>query len=554
MHLSPPPPSSLPQSRSKRSSLREAKQLPFSILDHCTTDLEEGLFSQAFDLLSSALTSGTGSAVAAQIPPVQHLAFAATLAVHPQLTSRTLSSDKHAAADDALKYLRQVNALLGPRNACLDKAFRFSNENGSSRNKRTNLRVSDAIGLDEDESVGQIRSSYANKSSLWTHADDFWSLVGWVFNCSVAHPQRWERWKLLLVLVLDILEDDLEDRLPQAQDVYKTGGNAAVQACLKDSLLTQYLSTIGEGRNNKRRLMRAILANGSRQSLAEFGEVWRHETKPPKQNEDERFNKRRKLDLDNDEYGDYLDESDQDSPIGPLSRSRSATALPSAQPSGVASEADDESGNEVNGARTPNGSIASPGIEAFGDMESIHLRQRILALLTHYCSMNPDQFLDNEDLFDLYTEFLRPLTLPVFQQFVLPTNPYLGPNSQASLNQMLLRPLLAATAPVYNENALTQAEFETHYASYAANNTSVVDNAKVSLLLENLLGLLWNSRALKSTQRLRNLVEQGNAARKEKAAFDGRRKVEVKAKVDEEATNVLECSAERMLMVLDMAA
>lgn len=550
MH-STPPASSMPTSRAKLRTYRGARPLPVSLLDHCTTDIEEGLLSQGFSLLSNALTSGTGSSVAAHIPPVYHLAFAATIAVHPKLTTRTTSEDKHTAGDDALRYLREVNSLVGPRNSGLDKAFCFTNEDVSSRSKRAKTRISDITNVDEDAS--RIRSTYAKHGSLWENADDFWSIVGWAFNCSVAHPHRWDRWKLLLDLMLDVIEDDLEDRFPQAQDAYRSGGAAAVQAHLQDSLLAQYLLPIGEGRNNKRRLMRAVFANGTRQSLAEFAEIWKHETKVPKQEEDERLKKRRKLDLENGEFGDYFDDSEEESPMGPTPRSRSVASLRSAQRSAVASEADDESGDESGGASTLNGSSVAPGLETYGGMEAIKMRQRILALLTHYCAMNPDDFLDNEDLFDLYTEFIRPLPLPAFQQFVLPMKPYLGPNSQASLNQMILRPLLTATAARYNDNALTQGEFEKHYAPHPANSTGAVDNAKVSLLLENLLRLLWLSGGLRSNGRFREIVQQGIDARKEKVAFDGRKKVGVRAKAEEEALAVLDCSADRMLMVLDMA-
>lgn len=540
----------MPLSRTKRSTYREAKPLPLSLLDHCTTDIEEGLLSQGFSLLSNALTSGIGSSVAAQVPPTQHLAFAATLSVHPKLTTRTTSVDKHTAADDALRYLRQLHSLVGPRNAGLDRAFSFTNEDFSSRSKRAKTRISDITNVDEDAS--RIRSTYADQSSLCSNADDFWSIVGWAFNCSVAHPHRWDRWKLFLDFILDVIEDDLEDRFPQAQEAYRSGGATSVKAHLKDSLFAQYLLSIGEGRNNKRRLMRAVFANGTRQSLAEFAEIWKHETKLPKQEEDGRLKKRRKLDLDNGEFGDYFDDSDEESSIGPTPRSRSVASLRSAQRSAAESEVVDDSDDDESGARTPNRSSLAPGLETYGGIDAIKVRQRILALLTHYCAMNPDDFLDDEDLFDLYTEFIRPLPLPVFQQFVLPMKPYLGPNSQVSLNQMILRPLLTATAPRYDENALTQDDFVKHYALHPANSTSAVDNARVGLLLENLLRLLWLSGGLRPTEQLRATVQQGIHARKEKVAFDGRKKVGVRAKAEEEALAVLDCSGDRMLMVIDM--
>ena len=546
MHHPTPPPNSQPQARVRITQYRKAKPLPVLVLDHCTDTLEEQLYSQSLSLLLSCLTSGEGSSVEAQIPPPQYLALAATLLVHPSLTTRTTASDKHAAADHALKYLRHVNSLLGPQESGLDKAFRFEGGN-SVRGKRTKFRVPDVAIDPEGEQSDRIRLAYIDKESLWTNAEDFWCVVGWAFNCSVAYPARWERWKLLLGLMLDVLEDDLEARLPEATRTYiEYGSTEAVRKVLQNSMLSQYLSPIGEGRNNKRRLMRAVLADGTPKSVSEFPEIWRHETKPPKQKQDVRLSKKRKLDLENNDFGDYYDHSSEESPGTSTRRSRSTTALPTAQPSRAGSNASDESDSDPDEPPSP------PGIETYGGIESLHLRQRILALLTLFSTKNPDAFLDTEDLFDLYTEFLRPLPLPVFQQFVLPAKPWLGRNSQASLNQMLLRPLLVATAPPYRENALTQREFEVHYARFAANSTGAVDNGKVGLLVEGLMRLLWKCGKLEATEKLRGLVRQGVEARRERVAFDGRRKVGVKRKVEEEAGVVMECSAERMLMLLEL--
>ena len=545
MHSSAPPPNSQPQARVRKTKYCKAKPLPVLILDHCTDILEEQLYSQAFSLLSGCLTSSEDDC---QIPPPQYFALAGTLLVHPSLTTRTTSTEKHIAADDAFKYLRHVNSLLGPQQSGLDRAFQFGSTSTSARGKRIRNRASDLAADEDGDQSDKIRLPYIDKEALWTNTEDFWSVVGWAFNCSVAHPARWGRWQLWLTLVLDVLEDDLEARLPEATRVYfDYGTTEAIRKSLQDSMLSQYLAPIGDGRNNKRRLMRAVLANGTSKSLAEFPEIWKRETKPPKQKIDGRLNKKRKLDIDNSEFGDYYDHSDDDSPGASLRRSRSTTAPPTAQPSRAASNDDSELSEEETGEQ-----LSAPGIETYGGVESLHLRQRILALLTLFSTKNPDAFLDTEDLFDLYTEFLRPLPLPVFQQFVLPAKPWLGPNSQASLNQMILRPLLVATAPKYKENALTQAEFEVYYAPYAANSTGAVDNAKVSLLMEGLLRLLWKSGQLSATEKLKRLVKQGVEARKEKAAFDGRRKVGAKRAVDEEAVSALECSGERMVVLLDM--
>ncbi|EMC92096.1 hypothetical protein BAUCODRAFT_276078 [Baudoinia panamericana UAMH 10762] len=538
-------PQSRREHRSQRSN-RQIKPLPAQILDHCSICLEEQLFSQAFSLLSNALTSGSGLTSATYVPPVQHLALAATLIVHPKLTTRTTAPEKHAAADDALHYLIAVVKLLGSCDAELAKAFDFVGKSQStSRSKRAANRRSALTvecGAADD---AKLRSPYVDGDALWTNADDFWSVVGWALNCSVAHKHRWERWKVWLDLMLCVLDDDLQGHMA-------TGS-------VSESLLAHYLHPIGEGRNNKRRLMRAILADGKQRSLAEFHEIWPNETKlPMEKDNDTRIGKKRKLDLDNNDFGDYYDNSDADSPDDSLQESMSATGFFKGARSRHGP--DDWSARDASDDDTTASILmedkdsGSRSINAFGGIESIHVRQRFLAMLIALCHHDPTAFLDTEDLFDLLTEFLRPLPLPVFQQFVLPTTTYLDPDAHSSLNQMLLRALLSNNAPAYDENALTQDDFETHYAPYPANTTGVTDNAKVSLIIEDLLRLLWHSGKLAPSEKLRNAVEAGNDARREKVISGGRRKTGAKVVDAEEAVATLEHSAERMRLCVAMLA
>lgn len=541
-------PSPMPRGGSIPSAqYRPVKPVPTQLMDQITVCFEEQLYTQAFSLLSSSLSAGHASAqiLPAHVPPIEHLALAATLSVHPGLTTRTKDADKHAASDEAASYLRSVQKTVGSHNAGLDKAFRFVPRTQATtlRQPRTKGRPSahNAANDGGEEAQQSIRSMYAGVEAVWKSAEDFWHVLGWAMNCSVAHKHRWERWKVWLELMLDVLASDLESRV--------LGGD------VEESLLAVYLRPIGEGRNNKRRLMRAVLADGSQKSLAEFDEIWRNEAKLPKsKQDDEKAGMKRKLDLENGDFGDYFDdESELDSPATSMPRSRSATALPvsrsSRQPS--ATHNDSEEG-DTEACGSGDKSSQPAGVDAFGGMDSIKLRQCLLALLIRYCSIAPAAFLDTEDLFDLYTEFLRPLPLPVFQQFVLSSERWLGSNEQSSLNQMLLRPLLTSTAPPYHENALTQRDFEVQFASYAANTTSVVNNAKVSLLVEDLLRLLWRSGGLVYSGKLRKVVERGIQARSDKAAWDGRRKTGVKAAEEEDAALMMECSGERMLACLEM--
>ena len=102
------PPSSAPQSsqvepRKPAPSYRNVQTLPAQLLEHCTVCIEEQLYSQAIALLQSAVTAGNGTVRPANVPPPQHLSLLATLVVHPSMTTRTTSKEKHVAADEALR-------------------------------------------------------------------------------------------------------------------------------------------------------------------------------------------------------------------------------------------------------------------------------------------------------------------------------------------------------------------------------------------------------------------------------------------------------------------
>lgn len=166
------------------------------------------------------------------------------------------------------------------------------------------------------------------------------------------------------------------------------------------------------------------------------------------------------------------------------------------------------------------------------------------------CHHHEQAFLDTDDLFDLYTEFLRPLPLHVFVQFVLPSEPFLEPNAQASVNQDLLRILISSDAPTYKAETMTQKEFETHFLPYPANYTNHLENARVSVLVEGLLRLLVRYLDLQVDESFMSKLEEGISARKEKAKFGARKLTGEKEAEEELAVGVLEMSSMRMRMLL----
>jgi hypothetical protein len=471
------------------------------------------------------------------------------------MTTRTTSQEKHAAADDALRYLRHVNSLTSADASGLTKALRFRDAD-SSRSKRARTRLSDFSSDDELEDPGRIRSGYAKEQSLFENGKDFWAAVGWAFNCSVAHENRWSRWKLWLEFMLDVLEDDLDARHREARN--SSGDRDKV---LSKSLIAHYLAPfVDQGRNPKRRLMKAILADGTQTSMNLFPEIFTNETQPPKTKPETKLGiKRPSLDLDEGDFGDYFD-SDSDSNNTPQQKA-ARTSL--RQSSTNLSRQDSPASGSPSAPQTPttNTNPGSP-LASHGGSDSLHLRLRLLTLFTTLSPLAPALFLDSEDLFDLYTEFLRPLPLPIFSFFILPTPTAttskartIDPNSLASLIQMLLRPLLSSSAPISDANSLTAQSFAEELAVFPANVSSVGENARVGICVEGLLRLLWTEGVLRNAgedvrRLIREAVEEGIRAREQKAAGNGKRKSGLGKGVD--AWAVLVEGGERMRVLLGM--
>lgn len=158
-----------------------------------------------------------------------------------------------------------------------------------------------------------------------------------------------------------------------------------------------------------------------------------------------------------------------------------------------------------------------------------------------------------EDCFDLVTEFLRPLPLDIFMLFVSPPTPWLEPHSHALLCQNLLRPIISSEAPIYHADTMSQIEFEKHFLPYTANYTNYVENARVSLLVEALLRLLFRHSALTVNNSLKKKLDGGIKAREAKAKSGARKLVGVKEAEEGKAVEMLANSAMRMKMVVQVA-
>ncbi|KAL8739212.1 MAG: hypothetical protein Q9181_000103 [Wetmoreana brouardii] len=448
--------------------------------------------AQALNILISVLSSGNTSTppTPAFLPTPEHLAFAATLAVHPSLTTRAQSDDRLQTSVLALKYLRLVLRLVGPVHGNLRDAFAFATPEISSRRGVMRRRTTGDGFSPDKEGFDSINNDMASAGSIWAKAQDFWHVVGWAFNCSVMHAKRWERWRLWLEYMIDTLDTDW------AQRVHIYGESDNGEDPRERSIIVQYLKNA-----NERRILRAVFADGSPKSTGEFPEVWRNETKERKKDAGVKKTES-KLDIEADQWGDYMHDS--------ASSSELEETPPPASP--------------TKATPTTDSATSIPDVSApFGGPQSVLLRLRLLSLLSTVSVFLPHAFTSLPTLYDLYLEHIRPLTLSTFFLVISPSsmqNFHLS--AASSITQVILRSLIASSAPLPLTDDLTQETLETCYLPYPANTGSISDNAKVSLCVETLMRLLQRHCGLEWSENLQEAVENGIEVREQKAKNVGK--------------------------------
>ncbi|ERF71259.1 hypothetical protein EPUS_05311 [Endocarpon pusillum Z07020] len=533
-----------PSDARTRKAYRPARALPFELNSHITIYFEEALYTQAFALLQSLVSSSAHANVNEPtfVPSAAQLALASTLTVHPALTTRTSSKERWSQADSALRLLRLVSQVVGPANAGFRHAFKFLRfKFGSTRSSGGQiLRNSERGEAAEDGSRlddGKIENQYAQGESLYSRAEDFWHAVGWAFNCSKLHPKRWERWVLWLDWMVTVLEDDWRDR----EEVDSKG-----------SLIWSYISHASGGSGRNRRILRSIFANGTTKAVNEFRQVFRNELKEPRKEDAERVKKREvDVDVEAEVYGDYLakdeDEASEDEADSTFFAKRTRTRDPSLRR--VTSKA---SASSLNSAYDEGEELSEDGPAVLGGSDSLRLRMRLLQLLSDVSIKLPDDFETGNKLYTMFVEFIRPLPLATFQRVISPAAvpETFSIDAQTTLCEFLLtRSLLEAAAPNTAEPYLRQSKMEECYLPFAATSPSVADNAKVSLCLETLLRHLFMAGKLTMRPALEFTIQEGIQNRCEKAS-DGVKKSASARRRDEIAWAWLLESGERLTDIL----
>ncbi|KAK5075642.1 hypothetical protein LTR70_005031 [Exophiala xenobiotica] len=538
---------------------RSAAPLPFELLQHVQVYLEENLFSQALRFLLSLISATTvNEKKGILVPPPEYLAVISTLTVHPSLTSRASTQDKLVQSNTALRLLWTISKNTGPVNSRLNEAFRFRRYDN-----RLSLRNGDAEENDDDWR-NKLTITYADKDSLFNLADDFWAVVGWTLNCScLSGPYniRWNCWLPWLEYMLETLETDWGLR-------EKTG------SC-DQSLLWQYIKGADGGNAKGRRVLRATFADGGASAFKEFRAIFPKELKERKQEKAELKKQEVRVDVDEEIYGDWMQESDsttdeeastqQIEPIGARPNKRLRTRTPSTRrrmtPRATRTLHTDHEDSEE--SMTEN-TTTDRGL---GPPESMHIRLRLLQLLSNasahhelITSSSGVNWPDPHELFTLFVEFVRPLPLPLFAQLVLPTKSVsdgLTAETRMALCEFLLQRV------VDSEHTLRTSTFEPmtverlmqNYLPYASGKNTVEFQSKVSVLLESVLRQLARDNSIGRDQRgdLLGVLDEGIEVRAAKARdVRGNSRYKKAANQGEElAAQVLEESGMRMKFVVE---
>lgn len=316
-------------------------------------------------LLNNLLISGTSypSTGMSWLPPKNQIAFTATLLVHPACTTRATLSERADISSQAIVLLRNILSILGPSNAKLGESFTFRANLSPRRNRRAEKAAPPTSQQQIPYGEEPINSKLANEGSLWLRAQDFWQVVGWAFNCSIHHRGRWNVWKIWLEYMLDVLEADWK----AASKMHNYGITEkkpadlnAMEHMYRNCILVQYVSEGARSSTELRRIVRSIFADGSVDASKGYTEVFKDETREENAKTGLKRKREVKLNLDEDDYGDYL-QNDDDEDNAPAT-SQSEFPSPSAT---------DDSLNAPSMA-----SIAE-------DPDALTIRLRLLALVSH---------------------------------------------------------------------------------------------------------------------------------------------------------------------------
>ncbi|KAK0621456.1 hypothetical protein B0T17DRAFT_494536, partial [Bombardia bombarda] len=559
----------------------------------------EGLLSDGNNNTTTTLSSATPQLKPARVPPPSQIALLNSLIIHPSYTSRAFGANNLHVAAQSLAYLRDLLSVVGPVNANLRAAFTFGNSSsGSGRSTRpppdSDEYDKDGGGWSSSSSTSAsdlIESKLAREHSIWRRASDFWAALGWAFRCAAAHPQRWRHWKVWLEYMVDVLEADWDGRLEMEDDNNNNNNNnnddddddddndndneeegegkESWYASLRQSLLAGYLGDLRrERKNTLREVLRALMAfvdddDGSDRVV--FKEVFEGEAVVVGSDSKGKRKRAPTVDLEKGEFGDYLD-GDNGGPKN-VATGRRRGKPPKTAAAAAAAGMSKKSSPTTNGTGTD--TATGFAFRVSDSMaETVPLRLRLFRLLSAASFYIPDVFTPVGDLYEQFADRVRSLPLPMFRLFIASHATPLPDFAHVSLLRGMIdkmlpssggsggRPSPASADPEVDAKAgVSVPMMEKCFLPFAAGRVTVEENAKLSLVLENMLWYIYGYRdvVIPYTKGLRMAVEKGIRAREDKVkrrgvgGGDGQQ-----AAVDRAAREVLDRSARSLRLLVDV--
>ena len=225
-----------------------------------------------------------------------------SILVHPDFTTRPKEPDWPQISLESLAYLRSLLSVFGPINAGFKVSILFGTNTTSDLDLDAQAVVSDNA---DERGLVRLSPRYGN-DSVWQRGRDFFSVVGWAFNCSVLYPERWQWWSRWVEFMLDLLEKDIHERHRLDEE-----NGSDDMPLLQSSILSSYIAKrSGRTAAVTSWVMKALFADGDTPSTSVFQEVWprEHKTRSMPQQRVANKRKREKVNIDKGEYGGYLDD------------------------------------------------------------------------------------------------------------------------------------------------------------------------------------------------------------------------------------------------------
>lgn len=486
-------------------------------------------------MLVSGQTRKKGPKQPTIVAPPAHLALILTLTVHPHRTTRLKEKEEIDIVSSAWTYLNNLLDIAGPLNANFKTAF-----DHVERRARHGAHSGDDDHIIED----RIHSKYADVDSLFHCAPDFWAAVGWAFNCSTIHPQRWKFWKLWLDFMIKVIEVDWTHRqYLDNQSTPDASGNPCLSH-LRDSLLMTYIKSTGSGRYRTNHIIKALFADGRQTSRRLFREIFRNEVK--ELTESDQATKFGAVNLDKDEYGGYMNFTDSEE-----------------------GEADDKTPRATpKTPRSPRTLLTSD--VPTGMAEAVKLRLRLLDIVMIAAEVLPEDMVGFHKLTQELSRQMKEEPINVFQLYLGELRRQVDDGYPRDVAVAVFSELFNELLPAAYEDpakymdgstdgiALTAKTLTHCYLPWPAATNDLDDNARVALLHEAAL-LLVDPEELASADGLRAAAEKGIQARKAKTATNqterkkrGKKAAESQpSKRDLYLKETIELSGERMLVYID---